>query len=210
MTGNYVYVIRYGDLDHKVGFSVRPTQRLGHLRDTSPLALTLVRTWHRPHGDAETVERVAHRLLATWRLDILGQMERFEVNARVACRAVETAGFIVREEGRAIVSKDARRAVQMALTIPAPASDGVFRIGYVCGERADVITQRSRALILAGVPHTRIYADRPIPGPGLASAVKAIRQGDRLVLAGIKALPPELHDRVMQKGAAVTPVACVI
>lgn len=83
---NYVYVIRFGDIDHKVGFSVSPTRRIAEVKGQS-----VVRVWRRPNGDAQALEGIAHRLLREWRIPLPSEKERFSVSADVACEAIEIA-----------------------------------------------------------------------------------------------------------------------
>ena len=85
--GNYLYVMCFAESDHKIGYSNNPIQRRKELRG----ARSIVRTWHRPKGDARAVESLAHRLLSDWRLPLRSERERFEVNEAAACHAVECA-----------------------------------------------------------------------------------------------------------------------
>lgn len=89
---NYVYVIRFGDIDHKVGFSVSPTRRIAEVKGQS-----VVRVWRRPNGDAQALEAIAHRLLREWRIPLPSEKERFSVSADVACEAIEIAARALKE-----------------------------------------------------------------------------------------------------------------
>lgn len=90
MIPSYVYVIEAPGGMVKVGVSRNPLARLGGLQGGMPLALRLVRTWERPHGDAVKVERTAHRLLHPWRQ---GTTEWFKVAPDEAVKAVEKAAM---------------------------------------------------------------------------------------------------------------------
>ena len=107
MTPNYVYVIEAPAGLVKVGISRNPQARLGDLRGGMPLALRLVRTWPRPHGDAAKVERTAHRLLHDSRQ---GRTEWFQVPTAEAVKAVEKAAMAA--DARALKLLP-REAIQM-------------------------------------------------------------------------------------------------
>lgn len=206
MTGdNFVYVIRFGELDHKIGYSNEPQRR----RHQLPGAQHVVRVWRRP-ADAPKVEGVAHRLLARWLLE--DGYERFGVPEAAACHAVEAAIAIVdampsvdRQNGQ---PKFAGSAVVLPMREPlrAPEMPGL-RIGYAMQHNSHAVDEARRLLVSAGVEHGRVYADIGEPGPGLLAARKAIRQGDVLVVATPHGADPETCAAVTARGGAIQEIA---
>jgi len=85
---NYIYVMRYGENLHKIGFSIKPLARLRALRSPS-MDIGLVASWERPNGDAQVIEKLVHRALKPHRITAHGTTETFTVSAQRAIRAIE-------------------------------------------------------------------------------------------------------------------------
>ncbi len=230
MSGNYVYVIRYREHDHKIGFSVRPDQRFSALRAQTS-ASRIIRTWHRPDGDAQRVEGIAHRLLREWRLPIPRQVERFGLSEIAACMAVDLAVRIAEDEAHP-------RDFAPAPVPPPPPSVAIepprprerpperdqygppadlappmygppppVRIGYALCRSDDDVAKNKAALIEVGVEEARIYMDMGRRrGPGMVAARKACRTGDILVLVKTTA-DPQLRAVMAEKGATWMEIA---
>ena len=201
MSGNFVYVIRYREHDHKIGFSIRPESRLSALRSQTQ-AEAIVRTWHRPAGDAQRVERIAHLLLREWRLPIPSQVERFGLSEIAACMAVDLAVRIAEDEAhprafvqpREPVIELPRAQPRLAiverpewpkpLNLPLYGPPAPLRIGYALCRTDEEVATSTAALMGAGVEEARIYMDLGRRrGSGMKAARKACRAGDVLVLA---------------------------
>jgi len=187
---NYLYVMGYGERDTKIGVSIAPVSRLAQLRPTG--AAGVIKDWLRPTGDAQRVEAIAHRLLASYRIQITGQRERFAVGAEAACQAVELAIILAAEardaerEGEAL--QDAC-AEAMEIAVAPPATEAHQRTwGYVFRPTAAQAGAEADFLTRMGVPVAGIYRDIGKRGTGLKRVLAALKPGDVLVVAG--------HDRV--------------
>lgn len=205
MTGdNFVYVIRFGEMDHKIGFSNEPQRRLRQL----PGSQRVVRIWSRPL-DAPRVEGVAHKLLCHWLLE--AGYERFGVPEVAACHAVEAAIAIVDAMPRA---KQAERPIFAGSTVilptreptPPPEMPGL-RIGYVMQYTRASVEEARRMLEGVGVEPGRIFSDVGEPAAGLQAARKAIREGDLLVVATPHGADPDTQVVVASKGGAIQELA---
>jgi len=204
---NFVYVIRFGENDHKIGVSIAPLRRFSTLRCTG--AEKIVKVWQRP-GDAYRVETAAHRLLDGRRLCIGAQRERFRLSADAACMAVDLAIQIVADDSR--VSRRLGEAVMSRMinvvappaAVPLPAHSPSFSpvtIGYALAASPAQVARRSELLVGAGVEPHRLYIDRARrPSVACAHAWKACRAGDTLVLLKPD---PETVAAVEAKGALV-------
>jgi len=187
---NYLYVMGYGVRDTKVGVSIAPMSRLAQLRTTG--AAGVVKDWLRPKGDAQKVEAIAHRLLASYRIQITGQRERFAIGAEAACQAVELAIILAAEALDAERERDALQdacaeAMETAVAPPETASHQ-RTWGYVFRPTAAQAAAEADLLTRMGVPVAGIYRDIGKRGTGLKRVLAALEAGDVLVLAD--------HDRV--------------
>lgn len=198
--GNYVYVISFSDLDHKIGFSNNPWRRIAEL----PGAIRVVKVWPCPAADGQMVESLAHRVLAEWRREIPSARERFNVSEAAACLAVELAIALRQDEALAASA----RAVQAALAekyreMAASAAAGHgLRIGYVCGASASAAVAEADAVVSAGADPGRVYVDIGRPSQSLRAAIKAVRGGDTIVIAA-----PDRLDGLSRKTLAAKSVS---
>lgn len=203
--GNYLYVMRYGDRDSKIGISIAPQKRLRQLRPTG--VGDLVRQWFRPAGDAQEVEAVAHRVLSQWRHRISGQRERFRAGADTACLAVQLAIGLAEEE-RAEAARLAvdRRNIQVRSLRLAPL--GLLpthgrHIGYVLQPTAGDAGRESDMLASVGVDVAFLHVDIGKAGVGLRRACQACEAGDVLVVAEPGRLDEATMAALLAKGAVV-------
>lgn len=177
---NYVYVIRFGDYDHKIGISVDPAQRRKSL---GPGARTIVKTWRRAQGDARHVERVAHDILQRWRRPTI-YSERFTISGETACMAVRLAARLLEDE--CVLREPASPVVvRSSVAVPDPRRPPP-RSHAAAGQGQPILIGYGRPkdvprLLAAGVPDRRIFVERARKAtPALAAARKACRAGDTL------------------------------
>ena len=203
MDGNNLYVMRYGDRDSKIGVSVEPLGRWRQLRRGG--ARGVVRQWHRPEGDAQRVEAIAHRVLSSWRHRIAGQRERFAVEADTACLAVELAIRLLaeerEEEARRLMLREALPDL-VAQAAPLPPDPG-WPVGYVFQPSAPAAAVECDLVTAAGVDPARVFVDVRKPGVGLRRAVEMCQAGDTLVVAEAARLDAVARAALAEKGAAV-------
>lgn len=203
MDGNHLYVMRYGDRDSKIGVSIEPLGRWRQLRRGG--ARGVVRQWHRPEGDAQKVEAIAHRVLMSWRHRIAGQRERFAVEADTACLAVELAIRLLAEEredeARRLMLREALPGLA-AQAAPLPADPG-WPVGYVFQPSAPAAQVEYDLLVGAGVDPARVLVDVRKPGVGLRRSVEMCQAGDTLVIAEAARLDAVALAALAAKGAAV-------
>lgn len=203
--GNFIYVIRYGERDVKIGISVAPVARLKQLKGGG--AVHVVHRWYRPEGDARRLEAVAHRLLASWRHRISGQKERFAISERSAKQAVELA-MLLEQDNRAsealIHAERAAAAAHLVAAQPLPAvSEQNRHIGYVRRATAGEASAECDFLTGLGVEVAAIYVDVGKPGAGLRAARKACAAGDALVIAAADRIDGEARAALAAAGAVV-------
>lgn len=220
--GGFVYVIRFGDYDHKIGVSYEPERRRAQVGGER-----VCRTWRGLGFNAYHIEGAAHRLLRSWRVLGVPGVERFQASEATACKAVELAIALLNDKvahGMATLRDAEERASVPAppARTPRPAPEperemfgppaelappmfgppAPFRIGYAQRAGANVLDLDVARLVAAGVQRARIYTDCGLePGPGFAAALKACRSGDFLVVAQDKHAGPETIETLARKGA---------
>jgi hypothetical protein len=227
--GNYIYVIRYRERDHKIGFSIRPERRLKQLQ-CDGYVLRLVRAWHRPSGDAPRVESIAHRIVRQWQYELGGERERFELSETAACLAVDLAAQIADDEATPCV-QEPLPAVEYPPVTPAirrperleeygPPADLAppmygppmpplpLKIGYAQRSVPGALERDKDILVAFGVEPARIYSELgSSPGEAFRHAVKACRDGDTLVIVQPKHFTDEAEVRLRNKGATIVRAA---
>lgn len=220
--GGFVYVIRFGDYDHKIGVSYEPERRCSQVGGER-----VCKTWRGLGFNAYDIEGTAHRLLRDWRIMGVPSVERFHASEATACKAVELAVLLLKDKmahGMARLRAAEARAAPTVLSLPAcvsgpaPAREAFgppadlappmfgppppFRIGYAQRAGANVLDMDVARLVAAGVERARIYTDRGVgPGPGFVAALRACRTGDFLVVAQEKHAGPETIEALARKGA---------
>lgn len=225
--GNYIYVIRYGIRDHKIGYSFKPRRRLSQLSKNGH-SLQLICAWHRPLNDARVVESIAHRFLCEWRLDIKSERERFEISAESACKAVELAISIVEDTctHNSIATQPPEKTIMVPITIKQEFLKGhepiaaefygplrpypVAKIGYMLCQTAYQKYEYRQKLIEAGAEKERIYYDFGTKiGDEFLSARKALRPGDTFVLIQENLITYDLLDFIENRCVFLQESFCV-
>jgi len=219
---DFVYVIRFGDHDHKIGVSIYPDKRLWQVGGER-----VCRTWRHDHFSAYAIEGAVHRMLKDRRIMGVPTVERFRVTEEAACMAVEMAIILLEGDRAARVAMDAeleaeRRdaALHQALLAArpqtmepqppaaAPERGQPVHIGYIRAPSTDAIRADLDLLIAAGVSPRRIYSDHGLePGPGFDAAVRACRSGDSLVVARAECASPDAAETLARRGASIVRAA---
>lgn len=226
--GGFVYVIRFGDHDHKIGVSYDPDKRRSQVGGER-----VCKTWRGLGFNAYHIEGTAHDLLRAWRVPGVPGVERFRASESTACRAVELAIALLNDQvahgmGELRKAEQKGAALRLASSMPAHEPEpereafgppahlappmfgppAPFRIGYAQRAGANVLHMDVARLVAAGVQRTRIYTDCGVePGPGFAAALKACRAGDFLVVAQDKHAMPEAIETLARKGAYIVRAA---
>lgn len=205
VTENSIYVIRYEDRLHKVGFSNDPRSRMRFLQLGEARRLSLIRSWPRPSGDAQTVEAQAHMLLAPWRDEQPGFRERFKVGGAAACAAVELAVALVAERGKPPVAAAARLKPSEAAalnSLQAMAIDQT-RMAYLRLGEGETEGEWIIAMRQLGIQPDSVFIDQ---GGGMQEAIalaKNMRDGDTLVVPRRSDLPASIFSSIERFGVNV-------
>jgi len=180
MPANFVYVMRYGERLHKIGFSVSPLARLRALRFRD-MEIGLIQSWERPHGDAQIIERLVHRALKPHRAPAYGTTETFAVSAHRAIAAIENV--------IAAVDGENERIAKPRPDFPQLISPAVVAFLPIKGSK------RTRAIMERMVIHPgHIFDDKLF-------TKKLLRTGDTLIIAA-KELP-SMADFIERRGVHV-------